>query len=299
MKIKRRFIAAVLMSTVCMFGGCGANTDSQESKSADTAKPVILTVSFGTSYNDSREKTIGAVEKAIADAYPDHEVRRAFTSQIVIDIIKERDGIETDNVEEAFDRLVSDGVKEVVVQPTHVMSGYEYDDLAAAAESYKDKFDKIAMGAPLLTADEDYTSLVNALTAETKEYDNGETAIVFMGHGTEHEANSAYTKLQDTFTSAGADNYFIGTVESEPTLDDVIAAVKEKGYKKVVLEPLMVVAGDHANNDMAGDDDGSWKTAFEAEGFEVECVLKGLGEIEDIQKIYVSHAGGAIDSLGK
>ncbi|MCI7804271.1 MAG: sirohydrochlorin cobaltochelatase [Oscillospiraceae bacterium] len=299
MKIKRRFIAAVLMSAVCMFGGCGANTNSQESKSADTAKPVILTVSFGTSYNDSREKTIGAIEKAIADAYPDYEVRRAFTSQTVIDIIKERDGIETDNVEEAFDKLVSDGVKEVVVQPTHIMSGYEYDDLAAAVETYKDKFDKVAMGTPLLTSDEDYTNLVNALTAETKEYNNGETAIVFMGHGTEHDANSTYTKLQDSFTSAGADSYFVGTVEATPTLDDVIAAVKAKGYKKVVLEPLMVVAGDHANNDMAGDEDGSWKTTFEAEGYEVECVLKGLGEIADVQKIYVSHVGDAIDRLGK
>lgn len=294
MKIKRRFIAAVLMSAVCMFGGCDASTDSQ-----DTAKPVILTVSFGTSYNDSREKTIGAIEKAIADAYPDYEVRRAFTSQTVIDIIKERDGIETDNVEEALERLVSDGVKEIVVQPTHVMSGYEYDDLAAAVETYKDKFDKVAMATPLLTSDEDYTNLVNALTAETKEFDNGETAIVFMGHGTEHNANSTYTKLQDAFKSAGADSYYVGTVEATPTLDDVIAAVKEKGYKNVVLEPLMVVAGDHANNDMAGDEDGSWKTTFEAEGFEVECVLKGLGEIGDVQKIYVSHVGDAINSPGK
>ncbi len=299
MKIKRRFIAAVLMSAVCMFGGCGASNDSQESKSADTAKPVILTVSFGTSYNDSREKTIGAIEKAIADAYPDYEVRRAFTSQTVIDIIKERDGIETDNVEEALERLVSDGVKEVVVQPTHVMSGYEYDDLAAAVETYKDKFDKVAMGTPLLTSDGDYTNLVNALTVATKDYSNDSTAIVFMGHGTEHDANSTYAKLQDAFTSAGAENYFIGTVEATPTLDDVIADVKAKGYSKVVLEPLMVVAGDHANNDMAGDEDGSWKTTFEAEGFEVECVLKGLGEIEDVQKIYVSHVGDAIDSLSK
>lgn len=300
MKInKRRFITAVLMSAVCMFGGCSTDADSSESKSADAAKPVILTVSFGTSYNDSREKTIGAVEKAIADAYPDYEVRRAFTSQTVIDILKERDEIEIDNVDEAFDRLVSDGVKKVVVQPTHVMSGYEYDDLAAAVETYKDKFDKITMGTPLLTSDEDYTNLANALTAVTQDYSNDSTAIVFMGHGTEHDANSTYTKLQDTFTSIGADNYFVGTVEATPSLDDVIAAVKAKGYSKVVLEPLMVVAGDHANNDMAGDEEGSWKTTFESEGFEVECILKGLGEIEDVQKIYVSHAGDAISSLDK
>lgn len=290
MKIRKRgLFAAAITAAAFMFGGC--------QKEESEAKPVILAVSFGTSYNDSREKTIGAVENALAEAYPDYEVRRAFTSQIVIDILKDRDDIQTDNIEEALDRLVSDGVKTLVVQPTHVMSGYEYDDVAAAVESYKDKFDSVSFGAPLLTSEEDYTNLVNALTSATAEYNTEETAIVFMGHGTEHEANSAYTKLQDTFTAAGADNYFVGTVEASPTLDDVLAAVKAGGYKKVVLEPLMVVAGDHANNDMAGDEEGSWKTAFEAEGFEVECVLKGLGEMEDVQKIYVSHAGGAIDKL--
>ncbi len=299
MKIKKRaLLTAVLMTAAFMFGGCGKSDESSKSSTAaNEQKPVILTVSFGTSYNDSREKTIGAIEKSIADAYPDYEVRRAFTSQTVIDILKERDNIETDNVDQAFDRLVSDGVKTVVVQPTHIMSGYEYDDLAAAVETYKDKFDKVAMGSPLLTSDDDYKTLVNALTSETSEYNKEGTAIVFMGHGTEHDSNSAYAKLADTFTESGANNYYVGTVEATPSLDDVVASVKAGNYSKVVLEPLMVVAGDHANNDMAGDEDGSWKKTFEDEGYEVECLLRGLGELEEVQKMYVSHVQAAIDSL--
>lgn len=301
MKFKaEKFIATILMSTILISSvftltGCRKDTESDSSD----VKPVILVVSFGTSYNDSREKTIGGIEQAISDAYPDYEVRRAFTSQTVIDILKERDNIEIDNVQEAFDKLVSDGVKTLVVQPTHIMSGYEYDDLAAVVEEYKDKFDSVAIGSPLLTSDDDYTNLANALTEATSEYNTEGTAIVFMGHGTEHEANTAYTKFQDTFTASGAEDYFVGTVEATPSLDDVVASVKAKGYKKVVLEPLMVVAGDHANNDMAGDEDGSWKTTFENEGFEVECLLKGLGEIEAVQNIYVSHVKEAIDALNK
>lgn len=291
MKIRKRgIIMTALMASTLALGGCG----EKEAK-----KPVVLAVSFGTSYNDSRDKTIGAVENAIADAYSDYEVRRAFTSQIVIDVIKERDGLEINNVEQAFDQMVEDGVKTLVVQPTHVMSGYEYDDLVSAVDSYKDKFDSVSIGEPLLTSDEDYTNLVNALTDSTSEYNNDKTAIVFMGHGTEHEANVSYTKLQEKLTENGADNYFIGTVESSPSLDDVVSAVKAGGYKKVVLQPLMVVAGDHANNDMAGDEEGSWKTTFEAEGFEVECVLKGLGEIKAVQDIYVAHTNDAIENLSK
>lgn len=281
---KRGIIMAALAVCTLAFSGC-------EKKEA--AKPVILAVSFGTSYNDSREKTIGAVENAIADANPDFEVRRAFTSQIVIDVIEERDGEKINNVEQAFEQLVEDGVKELIVQPTHVMPGYEYDDLFAVIDSYKDKFDSVSVGMPLLSADKDYTNLANALTESTAEYNNAETAVIFMGHGTHHESNAVYAKLQETLTANGANNYFIGTVESAPSLDDVVTAVKEGGYKKVVLQPLMVVAGDHANNDMAGDEEGTWKTVFEAEGFEVECVLKGLGEIEAVQTMYVEHTAAA------
>lgn len=298
MKIKKRGLLTAAVLSALMLTGCGASGGNSDADSNGGAaeKPVILAVSFGTSYNDSREKTIGAVEKAIAEANPDYEVRRAFTAQTVIDILKERDNIETDNVDEAFERLVNDGVKTLVVQPTHVMSGYEYDDLVAAADAYKDKFDKISIGAPLLTSDEDYSRVADALIEDTKAYSNDETAIVFMGHGTEHNANSTYEKLQQTFKSKNADNYFVGTVEAVPSLDDIVAAVKAGGYKKVVLQPLMVVAGDHANNDMAGDEEDSWKTVLTNEGFEVECVLKGLGEIEAVQNIYSDHVKEAANN---
>lgn len=294
MKIKKRGLLTAVFLSALMLAGCGNQGGNTDNSSAE--KPVILAVSFGTSYNDSREKTIGAVEKAIAQANPDYEVRRAFTAQTVIDILKERDNIETDNVDEAFERLVNDGVKTLVVQPTHVMSGYEYDDLIAAVDTYKDKFDKVSIGAPLLTSDDDYSRVADALIEDTKSYSNEETAIVFMGHGTEHSANATYAKLQQIFDSKNAGNYFVGTVEATPSLDDIVAAVKAGGYKKVVLQPLMVVAGDHANNDMAGDEEDSWKTVLTNEGFEVECVLKGLGEIEAVQNIYSDHVKDAANN---
>ena len=292
MKIKHTLIFAALLGALALTGCSSNGADNAEDKEN---KGAILTVSFGTSYNDSREKTIDAVENAIASAYPDYEQRRAFTSQIIIDKLKERDGTYIDNVEEALDRLVSEKVKTLIVQPTHVMSGYEYDDVVSAVEEYSDKFDSVAVGAPLLTSDEDYKELAEALVSETSEYNTDGSAIVFMGHGTEHEANETYMKLQETMSSlGGAENYFIGTVEATPTLEDVIAAVKKGGYKKVVLEPLMIVAGDHANNDMAGDEDGSWKTEFEKEGFEVECVLRGMGEFGEVQQMFVDHVADAI-----
>ncbi len=300
--MKKRFLAIAVMMSMLMLVGCSGAKESSESSSAaakesSNAKPVVLTVSFGTSYNDTREKTIGAIENAIAQAQPDYEVRRAFTAQTVIDILKERDGIETDNVEQALDRLVSDNVKTLVVQPTHIMSGYEYDDLVAAVNEKSDKFDKVVIGQPLLTSDDDYSRLADALIVDTASYDAADTAVVFMGHGTEHEANAAYAKLQETLASKNAANIFIGTVEATPSIDDMISMVKAGGYKKVVLQPLMVVAGDHATNDMAGDEEDSWKSRFAAEGFEVECVLKGLGEIEDVRSIYTDHVKASIESL--
>ena len=284
---KKALIMAGIMAATMALSGC----------QAEEKTPVILAVSFGTSFDDNREVTIGAVENAIKAANPDYEVRRAFTSQIVIDVIKENGGAAIDNVEEAFDRLVEDGVKELVVQPTHVMSGFEYDDLMAVIDEYEGKFDKLSVGAPLLTSDADYTTLADALVADTAAYNVDGTAVVFMGHGTHHEANATYGKLQETFTAKGNNNYFVGTVEGSPTLEDVIAGVKAGGYTKVVLQPLMVVAGDHANNDMAGDEEGSWKLAFEAEGIEVECSLKGLGAIEAVQDMYVAHTAEAVKGL--
>lgn len=289
---------AMLMAGALALTGCGNATKTAETTaSTEEVKPVILAVSFGTSYNDSRDKTIGAIENAIADAYPDYEVRRAFTSQIIIDKLKERDNLEIDNITEALDRLVEDGVTELIVQPTHVMNGFEYDDVVAEVEKYADNFEKLSIGEPLLISDEDYENVAAAVAADTAEYETDGTAVVLMGHGTEHDSNAAYAKIQEVFTANGPENYFVGTVEAEPTVEDMVAAAKDGGYTRVVLRPLMVVAGDHANNDMAGDEEDSWKSIFESEGFEVECVLKGLGEIPAVQQIYVAHVQDAIDAL--
>ncbi|MBR1477826.1 MAG: sirohydrochlorin cobaltochelatase [Lachnospiraceae bacterium] len=257
----------------------------------DIGEKELLVVSFGTSFNDSRRLTIGAIESAIDDAVSDdYSVRRAFTSQIIIDHVAKRDGEQIDNLKDALDRAVKNGVKTLVVQPTHLMDGYEYNDIIDELADYSDAFEKIVIGKNLLSTDDDFEAVIKAVTDETKKYDDGQTAICFMGHGTEADSNGIYAKLQEMITADGYANYYIGTVEAEPSIDDLIKAVKAGGYKKVVLEPLMVVAGDHANNDMAGDDEDSWKNRFEAEGFEVECILKGLGEIPAVRDIYVAHA---------
>ncbi len=257
----------------------------------------LLVVSFGTSYNDSRRETIGAIEQALEDAYPDYSVRRAFTSQIIIDHVQKRDGEDIDNVEEALERAANNGVKNLVVQPTHLMNGLEYTDLQDAIGNYADSFEKVVIGEPLLTSDEDFETVAKAITTATKDYDDGQTAICFMGHGTEADSNQIYSKMQEVFTNDGFENYYMGTVEATPSLDDVLAAVGQKDYKRVVLEPLMVVAGDHANNDMAGDEEDSWKSQFEKAGYEVECILEGLGQNEDVRALYVEHAGAAIDKI--
>jgi sirohydrochlorin cobaltochelatase len=258
---------------------------------------AILVVSFGTSFNDNRKATIGAIEDAIAEAFPDYDVRRAFTAQIIIDKVKKYDDVLIDNVKEALDRAVEDGVKTLIVQPTHLMNGLEYEDLSAELAEYADAFDKIVLGEPLLTSEEDFKIVETAITEYTKEYDDGETAICFMGHGTEAESNEIYSKMQETLKADGFEHYYVGTVEASPSLEDVIALVKEGDYKKVVLSPLMVVAGDHANNDMAGEEEGTWKTSFEAEGYEVETLLDGLGALESIQDTYVAHTQTAIESI--
>ena len=266
---------------------------------AKAPKPVILVVSFGTSYNDSRHITIGAIEDAIREAYPDYDVRRAFTAQIIIDKLAERDGIVIDNFEQAMDKLVEEGVQKVIVQPTHLMAGYEYTDVLNSLQSnYADKFDAIVLGDPLLTSDEDYSEVVEAICDATAEYDDGQTAICFMGHGTEADSNGDYTHLQQVLTDADHTSYFVGTVEATPTFDDVVEAAQAAGFTKAVLRPLMVVAGDHANNDMADTEDpDSFASKFIAAGFEVECVVEGLGQLVAIDDIYVRHVADAINQL--
>lgn len=265
----------------------------------DIGDNELLVLSFGTSFNDSRRLTIGAIENDLETAFPDYSVRRGFTANIVIDHVNRRDGEKIDDIGESLDRAVANGVKNLVVQPTHLMNGLEYDELCSKIADYSDAFEKIVIGDPLLTSDEDFQTVADAIVDWTKDYDDGETAIVFMGHGTEADSNAVYQKMQDLLTSGGHANYFVGTVEASPSLDDVLAAVKSGSYKKVVLEPLMVVAGDHANNDMAGDEDNSWKSAFEKEGYEVTCLLRGLGENETIRQLYVAHAQEAVNAIAQ
>lgn len=257
----------------------------------------LLVISFGTSFNDSRRLTIGAIEESLEKAFPDYSVRRGFTANIVIDHVQRRDGVLIDDVKASLDRAVANKVKTLVIQPTHLMNGFEYNDVVEEVAQYSDAFEKVVFGEPLLTSDEDFARVEKAIVDWTSGYDDGKTAICFMGHGTEADSNGVYQKMQDLLVADGYENYFIGTVEAEPLLDTILQNVKSGEYERVVLQPLMVVSGDHANNDMAGDDADSWKSVFEAEGYEVECLLRGLGENEDIRQIYIDHAQSAIDSL--
>ena len=266
--------------------------------SAEEVKPVILVVSFGTSYDDNRDLSIGAVEADITAAFPEYEVRRAFTAQTVIDILGDRNDLDIDNVTEAMDRLVADGVTKVVIQPTHVMNGAEYDDVMAEIAPYADKFEGMAVGAPLLTTHEDYEAVIDALLADNENAGSADTALVYMGHGTHHFANATYSQLEAMMHAEGYENAFVGTVEGFPTLEVVQSQVAAYGAKKIVLMPLMIVAGDHANNDMAGDEEDAWKVILTNAGYEVECVLEGLGQNAGIRAIIVEHIKAAIAEAG-
>ncbi len=277
--------------------GVGAGLVGCASASA-AAKPVILVTSFGTSFPSSRHITIGAIESDIREAYPDYDVRRAFTAQIIIDHIESDTGRHIDNFEEAMDKIVAEGVTELVVQPTHLMDGFEYTDIKEALAAYEGKVSKIALGAPLLTTDEDRTAVAQAIKAACEKYEDGDTAICLMGHGTEAESNGVYATMQEKFTELGFSNYFVATVEAEPTFDDAVQAVKAAGFSKAVLRPMMVVAGDHANNDMADESDPeSFASQMIAAGIQVTSVVEGLGQLNDIQEIYVSHVADAIATL--
>ena len=260
----------------------------------------LLVVSFGTSYNDSRAATIGAVESAMETAFPDYAVRRGFTSNIIIEHIQRRDGVVIDDVTEALARAKANGVKNLLVQPTHLMNGYEYGDLVKELEACAGDFETVKIGAPLLTTDEDFAAVAQAMVDAAAGYDDGKTAVCYMGHGSEAAANGIYARMQQHLTGSGHDNFFVGTVEAEPTAEDLVKLVKAAGYEKVVLRPMMIVAGDHANNDMAGDGEDSWKSVFTAAGFQVTCEINGLGELEAIQQLLAAHAGEAkpLDETG-
>ncbi len=286
----------------------------------DIGDNEILVVSFGTSFNDSRAEDISAIEKAIAAANPDWSVRRAFTAQIIINHVQARDGEKIDNMDQALERAVANNVRNLVIQPTHLMHGAEYDELVAALENYSDKFEKVAIAEPLLgevgkdasVINDDKKAVAEAVVKEAVKdagFDSldaaeaDSAAFVFMGHGTAHTAKVSYSQMATQMDKLGYKNVFIGTVEGEPeetSCENVIEAVKAAGYKKVILRPLMVVAGDHANNDMAGDDDDSWKSmCTAANAFDtIDCQIAGLGRIQDVQDLYVAHTKAALESLG-
>lgn len=300
------------------FGKDTGDASADDSRNQDgIGENELLAVSFGTSYNDSRVEDIKGIEDALQEAYPDWSVRRAFTSQIIINHIQARDGECIDNMDQALERAVKNNVKNLIVQPTHLMHGAEYDELVKAVERYQDKFESVKVAEPLLgevgsdasAINSDKETVAKAVTAqavETAGYDSLDaakedgTAFVFMGHGTSHTAKVSYSQMQTQMQVLGYDNVFIGTVEGEPeetSCEAIIEAVKNAGYKKVILRPLMVVAGDHANNDMAGEDEDSWKSLFENSGFfeQVDVQIAGLGGIEAIQQIYVDHTAAVID----
>ena len=302
------------------FGRDTGDASKDDPRNADDiGENELLVVSFGTSFNDSRAADIKGIEDALQAAYPDWSVRRAFTAQIIINHVQARDGEKIDNMQQAMDRAVANGVKNLVVQPTHLMHGAEYDEMMELVDSYRDKFESVAVAEPLLgevgadaaVINSDKEAVAKAITAAAVK-DAGfdsldaaaaeKTAFVFMGHGTSHTAKISYSQMQTTMQTLGYDNVFIGTVEGEPeetACENVIEAVKAAGYTKVVLRPLMVVAGDHANNDMAGADDDSWLSQFKASGAfeEVDTQIAGLGEISDIQQLYIAHTKAAIESL--
>ena len=302
------------------FGRDTGDASKDDPRNADDiGENELLVVSFGTSFNASRAADIKGIEDALQAAYPDWSVRRAFTAQIIINHVQARDGEKIDNMQQAMDRAVANGVKNLIVQPTHLMHGAEYDEMMEMIEEYRDKFETVAVAEPLLgevgsdatIINSDKEAVAKAVTdAAVKDAGYGsldaaaadKVAFVFMGHGTSHTAKVSYSQMQTTMQTLGYDNVFIGTVEGEPeetACENVIEAVKAAGYTKVILRPLMVVAGDHANNDMAGADEDSWLSQFQAaNAFDsVECQIAGLGEIPSIQELYIAHTKAAIASL--
>ena len=299
------------------FGDDTGDASADDPRNADEiGENEILVVSFGTSFNDSRVQDIKAIEDAIAEANPDWSVRRAFTAQIIINHIQARDGEKIDNMDQALQRAIDNGVKNLVIQPTHLMHGAEYDEMMASVDAVSDKFESVKVAEPLLGPAAEDINEINAdkvavadaavdAAAKDAGYESAQAAaddgvaFVFLGHGTAHEAKVAYTQMQNQMTAAGYTNAFVGTVEGEPeetSVDAVAEAVADAGYTKVILRPLMVVAGDHANNDMAGEDEDSWKSVFEASGnFDsVEAQIAGLGSIPAVQDIYLAHTAAVL-----
>lgn len=263
------------------------------------ANNEVLVVSFGTTSADSRRLNIDSVEQVIGEAAGENWViRRSFTSQMIINIIAKKENIKIDSVDEALERASADGIKNLVVQPTHLMNGLEYEKLSGILADHAGSFERTAIGDPLLTSEEDFSRVADALIEASAAYIDGETALVFMGHGTEASANDVYSRMQNVLNVKAKRDFFVGTVEAEPSLDDVIKAVRKGHYRRVVIRPLMLVAGNHAVNDMASAyDPDSWYSRFRAEGYETVCIIEGLGQLQTVRNIYADHVHKAIESL--
>lgn len=300
-------IAMSIFMSVAVLAGCSAKPNAESNKETKTeskgneksegnGKKAILVVSFGTSYADTRKVTLDAVEKKIADTFKEYEVKKAYTSKIIRDKLKERDNITVDSPEEALNKLKKEGISEVIVQPLHIIPGSEYDEVKEIITKFENNktFNKLVLGRPILYRTDDYKVAIKAVKAQLPKLDKNQ-AVVFMGHGTTHPANSSYALLDYLLKEDGENNVYVGTVEGTPDLQSVIKRLKKDDIKEVTLMPFMVVAGDHANNDMLGDEADSWKTILKKEGFKVNGYLHGLGENEKIQDIYVSHVKDCIN----
>ncbi|MFD3158431.1 sirohydrochlorin cobaltochelatase [Haloimpatiens sp. FM7330] len=305
--MKKVLISIVSMTlALSMLAGCGTagskkNDNKDETKTTATNtkksdKKGILVISFGTSYADTRKVTIEAVEEKVKNTFKDYEVKRAFTSKIIRKKLKERDNIIVDSPEEALSKMQKEGFSEIYVQPLHIMPGIEYDEVKEVVDKFNDKkaFDKLVLGRPLLYRAEDYKIAADAFKKQLPKL-NKDQAVAIMGHGTEHPSNSSYALFQYALEEKGMGNILVGTVEGYPTVDNVVRRLKEKGIKEVTLMPFMLVAGDHANNDMAGDEKDSWKNVLKSNGFKVNTYIHGLGENEDIREIYIQHIKDSID----
>lgn len=256
----------------------------------DQRKKALLVISFGTSYEETRKKTIDAIEQDIQSVFPGYEFRRAYTSPTIIRILKNRDGLRIDNVEQALARLAEDGYRVVVVQPTHVIRGFEYDRMMEILDRFCSRFDVLECGEPLLGSGEDYHKAARIVGEALAGYRRQGTDILLMGHGTEHAAKESYEMLQQAFYEEGFEDCLVGTIEDSPTMEHMIGMVKKRNPSRVLLAPFLVVAGNHALKDMAGDEEMSWKSRFERAGYQVECLLNGLGEYPGIRRMYVEHA---------